>query len=173
MDAILQAIDEALASKNWHAALFMSLSAPDVCASLCSETGKSNRTMYADWFNEYVGKRYKRQASAFMEEHTFLSGNDCYALRCTALHRGDVDISDERCREALDSFHFTTTGSHCNQVEGVLQLDVRTFCQDICAGVREWESRWICNDSQHESKKAQLLTIHTGPSTVGGMVRFG
>ena len=80
----------------------------------------------------------------------FLSGNDCYALRCAALHEGSNDISSgHKARERVESFCFiapvfddagNAKGPHNNMVMDVLQLRVDIFCQDIVNGVEEWIS---------------------------------
>lgn len=52
-----------------------------------------NYKRYADWFDKYVGHRYKSKIGAHQEEHTFLTGNDCYALRCSYLHEGKLSFN--------------------------------------------------------------------------------
>jgi hypothetical protein len=101
-----------------------------------------NYKRYADWFDKYVGHRYKSKIGAHQEEHTFLTGNDCYALRCSYLHEGKSNIIDQRAREVLEDFEFIVPpkGSvlHCNQSNNNLQLQVDLFCTDILEGVRHW-----------------------------------
>jgi hypothetical protein len=75
--------------------------------------------------------------------HVFLHGEDTYALRCAVLHEGVDDIDNQRAREALGSFLFVEppagrSSIHCNQSNGVLQLQVDIFCGDICDGVDKW-----------------------------------
>jgi hypothetical protein len=76
-----------------------------------------------------------------LENHVFLSGEDCYALRCALSHQGS-DRLRQRARDALRRFVFTVEGekvlSHMNKGGDELQVDVIQFCQTIIARVDEW-----------------------------------
>jgi hypothetical protein len=72
---------------------------------------------------------------------TFLSGGDCYALRCAYLHQGEFGVLDQRARKALDEFRFTVPGDglvHNNRTDGALQLQVDIFCEQLCVAVEAW-----------------------------------
>ncbi len=73
-----------------------------------------------------------------MKDQAFLSGNDCYALRCAYLHEGSDNISQQNAKEVVDKFHFIVApkGStiHCNMMNTKLQLQVDIFCEDTQAG---------------------------------------
>ncbi|OGK44080.1 hypothetical protein A2957_01300 [Candidatus Roizmanbacteria bacterium RIFCSPLOWO2_01_FULL_38_11] len=79
MRRIIDSVYNAIENENWYAALFVSLSFPDICAAL--ESGETSGKKYADWFEKNLSQ-YKG----------FLSGNDCYALRCALLHLGNVFV---------------------------------------------------------------------------------
>jgi hypothetical protein len=117
-----------------------------------------------DWFDRYLADKYAAEIGAFRQRHVFLSGNDCYALRCAMLHEGGADISTQKCQETLEHFHFSTLpGIHCNQFNAVLQLEVRVFCEDICNAVEVWRQDF---EAEHPGKLPrinELVAVHAIP----------
>lgn len=131
MKHLLDAVRDAVREKNWYAALGLVLSLPDIAAELDGRTGTRARDPYLSWYDDYLLKQYARGSIVF------LSGADCYALRCAFLHLGDFDITTQRARETLDRFQFVAVppGStiHCYMVNNnLLQLQIDVFCEDVC-----------------------------------------
>jgi len=124
---------------------------------------------------KYLSNKYTHEVEPYREKDVFLSGEDCYALRCSLLHEGADVISHQRCRKVLDSFLFLTTNSHCNycNVNGhtFLQLDVNRFCKDICDSVEVWLSD-IAGDKNIQKRLSDTITIHTSGVTKYG-IHFG
>lgn len=155
MKNILESIRNALTEKNWHAALFVTLTLPDICAAL--ENGKTSGEKYSQWFE-----------SNLTQYQGYLSGNDCYALRCALLHEGKDDVSDQKKKDVLEHYVFLTEGGHRNLVKhsniyGVktsfLQLNVKRFCEEICVAAENW----LANNSTDPEIKKRLkdtLEIH-------------
>lgn len=139
----MRAVEQALSHKSYHSALALSLALPDICGKISQPTVGS-QSRYTAWFEKYVQPKYTARVGAGGQEHIFLGGSDCYALRCAFLHEGTADISNQRAAQALENFTFVVSpiGSHihCNQSNNSLQLDLPTFCADIIQGVREWAS---------------------------------
>lgn len=167
MQQIISSVYRALETQNWYAALFVSLTLPDICAAL--EHGKTSGSEYSDWFEKHL-PQYKG----------FLSGNDCYALRCSLLHEGKDDISDQRKREVLEHYVFLTEGSHCNLFQdcvfnGVkksfLQLNVQTFCGEMCEAVQRWLSGSAGNPVIQDRLKRNI-EIHEPGYTYVGAITF-
>ena len=79
MQKLLDSIRKSLDDKNYHSALVLSLIIPDICGKL-EHSNKSSSKRYPEWFNKYLGKKYDN----------CLSGEDCYALRCSSYMRGQV-----------------------------------------------------------------------------------
>lgn len=167
MQNIIDSVRQAVKNKNFYAALFVSLALPDICAAL--ESGKTNQIKYAEWFEknlpQYTG---------------YLSGNDCYALRCSLLHQGRDDITEQKAREVLEHYVFLISGSHCNLVkdcffDGVkksfLQLNVQSFCNDICIAVEDWLGKVISNPIIAERIKG-TIEIHEPGYTYKGAIKF-
>ncbi|NVM77885.1 hypothetical protein FHW83_003708 [Duganella sp. SG902] len=157
MELIIQSIERSLSAKAWHCSLMAALALPDICARIDNGASKtSGKLLYATWFEEYIGPRYKslspkidlnapvEQRVKFpleMEENVFLSGKDCYSLRCAVLHEASDDTGKNK-PEKITKFQFVGSESgaviHCNRAQSMLQLDVHIFCTDIIAGVRKW-----------------------------------
>jgi hypothetical protein len=141
MQHLIQSLESAIKSNNWYAALFIALALPDLCGYL-ENPKEGSQSRYENWFKRYILPKYSLRLGPKNELHIFLSASDCYALRCSFLHQGSDDISEQRARDMLNRFHFIEPkkGSliHCNQVGDALQLQVDIFCQDIIDGAQNW-----------------------------------
>ena len=167
MKKIIDSVYNSLENENWYAALFVALTLPDICAAL--KAGKTSGEKYAGWFEKNLSQ-YKG----------FLSGNDCYALRCALLHSGKDDISDQRKREVLEHCVFLTKGAHCNlfkdcvfngEKKSFLQLNIQTFCKDICKAVENWLVSMRSNLLVQERLKT-TIEIHEPGYSYKGLIRF-
>jgi hypothetical protein len=168
MQKIINSIYDALENKNWYVALFVTLTLPDICAAL--EYGESSGSRYADWFEANV-PRYKG----------FISGNDCYALRCALLHQGKDNTLEQKKREMLEHYVFLTdSNSHCTLFEncifnGVeksfLQLNVQIFCKDLCACVETWLAS-MSTSSDIQSRLKDTIKIHEPGYNYMGIITF-
>ena len=164
---IIKSVYSSLEQKNYYGALFMSLTLPDICAAL--KDGKTSGNKYASWFNANLSK-YKG----------YLSGNDCYALRCALLHQGTDDITSQRVHEVLEHFVFLTDGAHKILVkDGVidgkkdsfLQLNVQEFCKDICIAVEKWLES-VKEDVEIQERLKDTIEIHEPPYVYKGVIKF-
>jgi hypothetical protein len=173
MDRFTTAIRQSLENKNWYAALYLSLTLPDICARLEADNGKTSGPKFVAWFDQYLADKYRHRIGGSPVPHVFLSGNDCYALRCSMLHEGGADITTQRCREVLERFHFTVVGAHCNQFNSILQLDVPTFCKDVCSAAERWYSDFKQNHTDKQVRLAELVTVHVGAHGMGNGIHFG
>jgi hypothetical protein len=165
MDNFTNAVKEALTTKNWYAALVVSLTLPDICGRLeCPNKGSGAR--YSDWFKIWVEPAYTAQIGAERTVHTFLSGGDCYALRCSLLHQGESEISQQRAQEMVERFHFIAPREgmivHCDSQGTRLILQVDQFCNDICDGVQMWLGSVANNDAIKE-RMSQMISIEIPP----------
>jgi len=164
MNNLTHALESAIEQKNWYAAVMLALTLPDICGKI-EYPGEHSGTRYKKWCEKYLEPKYTHQVGpAQMENiHKFLSGSDCYALRCALLHEGSDDITEQRARESLDRFHFTAppeSGSmHCNQKNTVLQLQVDLFAKDVIESISAWLSD-IKGNAEKENKLAELVTIY-------------
>ena len=159
MKELIDSIKTALDNKNWYVALVSCLILPDICGKIEFPTLQSTSQRYVKWFNKYLLHKYTRNVGSERTKHVFLSGEDCYAFRCSLVHEGTSDITTQRVQQALTNFHFTIPNTrihaHLNQFDSVLQLQVDCFCNEFIDGVNSW-----FNDIQTEmDKKAKLENL--------------
>jgi len=168
MKDILNSVARALEEENWYAALFVALTLPDICAAL--EHEKSNGDRYAEWFEANL-PQYKE----------FLSGNDCYALRCALLHEGRDDVSDQKKKEVIEHCVLMSSGSHMNLFRdcvindvktSFLEVNVQKFCNDLCFAVTKWLES-VASDPQIQQRLATNIKIHNPGYVHMGVIRFG
>lgn len=106
--------------------------------------------------------KYKGYIGPEKTEYIFLSGNDCYALRCSYLHEGKSDISHQRIQEVIEDFEFVVPPEggicHCNQSNQKLQLQVSIFCKDILKSIEDWLKN-ISGDVAKQEELSNILKI--------------
>lgn len=169
MENILKSIENSLQSKNWYSALVLTLILPDICSKM-EGTNKSSSKRYPEWFNTYLGKKYRG----------FLSGDDCYALRCAFFHEGSSNIEKQRARDVLDHFVFIADGPHCNRIskctfgnpkydgKDILQLSVNHFCQDMTGAAKQW-----LDDTSVTKNLSEMLEICENGFSFGNAIKIG
>jgi hypothetical protein len=162
MENYLNSLQQLIVQCNWPACLIISLTLPDICAKHITRYQGGSQARYSQWFNEYMLHNYKHEIGADHEVHVFLSGDDCYALRCSLLHEGSTSISHQSARDVLDDFEFVTPpvrgGSiHNNQFNTKLQLQIDVFSKEILDACTKWWSE--LSPSQQNSINSKLLTI--------------
>jgi hypothetical protein len=170
MKNIIDAIDESLKTKNWYSALVLSLILPDICGKL-EEPTKNSSIRYTEWFGKYLGNKYQG----------FLTGNDCYALRCSFIHEGSSDIEQQKKQEILDKFVFIDDGPHLNlfknchlgdpQFDGkdFLQMSVKEFSHDMINAVNNWFIDVAQNQIIQQRLKG-MLKIHKRVISIGAVI---
>ncbi len=144
MNELLVSIDQCLHAQNWYAAMAMALTVPDVCSALESADGKANGKLYAAWFDAHLRAKYGANAGG---GQPWLTGSDCYALRCAFLHQSSDDISEQKIRDIYEririheSQHLLSIQTNFPTRLGVpntLFIRAKTFCEDVCGAAREW-----------------------------------
>lgn len=169
-----QSIEESLTSKNYFAALIMALTLPDICCSIESENRRTRGTKYAKWFKKYVGYHYVSQTNPVQKGTVFLSGEECYALRCAYLHKGINDIEAEDIVKNYGNSSkriefMAETQLDQNIINGILILKLELFCQRIIEGVRLWLAKNKYNPSIN-LRMLEIPQIHTaGLSLMSGV----
>ncbi|MFH0857688.1 MAG: hypothetical protein V1848_02995 [Candidatus Magasanikbacteria bacterium] len=168
MENIIKSIENSLQNRNWYSALVLSLVLPDICAKL-EGSEECSRKRYPKWFNTYLGKKYDG----------FLSGEDCYALRCAFLHEGTSITETQSAKDVLDRFVFISDGSHCNRFnnchfgdqrydgKNFLQLSTKIFCQDMINATKQW-----LNDLTVNKDLGDLLEIYENGFSIGGAIKM-
>lgn len=84
-DIIQREIEKSRDARCFFAELALALTIPSVCSRYGLNDkvlkGQKESTRYLNWYNKYVYPQYQ-----------FLTGKECYAVRCAILHNGDVDL---------------------------------------------------------------------------------
>lgn len=161
MNHLLLAVESSLQAGNHYAALAVALALPDICGWVADPNSTSS-ARYISWFERYLQGRYTQPATPLMPEHIFLTGPDCYALRCAYLHEGREEITGQRVRQAIESFLFVVPPNglivHRNQVNNSLQLQVDIFCREVVEGVTQF-LRDISTNRDACARLTQMLLI--------------
>lgn len=157
MERFIEAIEKSIESKNWYSGLALALTLPDICGRLENPNVGSQRRFEA-WFEKYMLPNYKSDFHG--PDFTFLSGSDCYALRCAFLHEGRDDVELQRAQEVVTRFAFSTTGSHKCMFDTVLLLNLQSFCAEICTGGQKWLEDNE-NNPEVQNRIKELLVIQT------------
>ena len=134
LENYIYAVRKALEEKNWYAALFISLSLPDICGSI-QYPNKRSGERYREWFEKYLANTYKSK----------FTSSECWLLRCSCFHQGRDD--NERTTNdgivflapkegAYFHLHRIRLQKEWTRESIVLQVDV--FCEHLCQGVETW-----------------------------------
>jgi hypothetical protein len=154
---LLDSVRNAVDSQNWLAGLALTLTLPDICASI----------QYPD-----VPKRYNKWWSDNFEQsyrygnapNDYVTGAEVYCLRCAYLHQGG-DVSDpDQVKEneaTIDRFTFAVSDNHLKKDGTRILLNVRTFCLDMCKKVKKWDEEVLSKGGDEIQKRAsELLRIY-------------
>ncbi|MCY8798279.1 hypothetical protein [Bacillus inaquosorum] len=161
------AVEKSIESENWHSALALALTLPDICGNL-QDPDRSSSRKYISFFNDFLKDKYTRKIGASMEEREFLNGKDMYALRCSFLHAGEIDISRQSIRNVLDGYIFFKPDKfagdfvHRNRIDNKLQLRIDAFCMEIIEAVNAWVKAY--SSVQEIQDRAELMIDIIDPS---------
>jgi hypothetical protein len=168
---LLHALRRCVHDRNWYGAINIALTLPDICGSIDSPGKNNSKERSVAWFDRYVGHAYTIEVNGV--KGIFMTGGDCYALRCTALHQGTFDVSDEKARDVVDRFilhHSESVRFHNVRQDKKLVIDLTTFCLDIAAGVEVWEAEVMQDaDDRRRARIASLLPLHLPDVSYGGL----
>ncbi|MFG6573935.1 hypothetical protein ACGYLO_20435 [Sulfitobacter sp. 1A13353] len=152
MEVYLKSLEQCIEAGNWPAALCLALSLPDMAGTVENPNGEP-RQRYMDWFNDWIGPKYRTQL--LMGQQTFLSGADCYGLRCAVLYQGQ-DASEARHRHNVnifERFRFTISkADHCVRKSHNFHLNAERFCRDLMEGCEAW-----LKSARRDPEKAAVL----------------
>ncbi|NUU58974.1 hypothetical protein [Paenibacillus agri] len=129
MEDMFNGIRKGLDAGVYQLALNMTLCIPDICAALESQDGKASGAKYQAWFDGNMAGKTK------------LSGSDCYYFRCAFLHQGTTEHEKSRFKKILFIEPTAMSGVfHNNVIDGVLNIDLRIFCDLMITSASSWYS---------------------------------
>lgn len=163
MNRFTESLRSSVANGDWYVALSTALTLPDVCSRLMSPHVFSSKR-YPAWFKIWMEPGYTVVMPG-LGERIFLTGDDCYALRCSYLHEGGGEIAHQTAAQVHDRFHFIfppVGGAkiHLNFIgNNALQLQIDVFCLEIAAAVDAWALS-VAADPVIQGRMSSLLVIH-------------
>lgn len=151
MEFILQNIEKCLYNKLYFVALQSTLTLPDICGALESETGSTNGKSYKKWYDEN------------MQGKSILSAEDCYAFRNGMVHQAYPKHKNMRYERVI-FIHpdFTNIiGGDNNIINNAVWIDFIKFCENMIESVRQWEKRMKdSNNVNFEKNYSNLIQVH-------------
>lgn len=133
MRNLLEQIQAALEANLYYVGLMVTLTVPDICGAIGSDTGVARHWKYVQWFDKYLAARYSSGSGQV------ITGEDCYAFRCSLLHQGTSQSPKSRYgRVFFVEPRDSRATMHCNVHNDALNIDLRIFCEDIIAGAMQW-----------------------------------
>lgn len=154
MDELTNSVRMCLAAANWHGALALALTLPDICASIEFPSETSSKR-YVNWWSNYVAPWSGRDG----KELTIFDGGDTYALRCAFLHEGSGYLGGHQAATKAWRFQLVyPDGAFCPlaNVNGVVYVYVNELCQMICDSVDKWLQN---NIEMHKKLRDSSLPI--------------
>lgn len=155
-----------LKSGNWRAALALALTLPDICSGL-STPDQKGKSKYIAWVDEYLFERpYYR---------TMMTASDVYALRCSYLHAGIDDVSEQYASEALDKYKIVFPGDklgmHLNKLGREVVIDVQKFSEDMFHSILDWiEKNRECPEINNRAER--ILSIENSNNGWGDFIQY-
>jgi hypothetical protein len=155
MRDLIEQIRSGLQANLYYLSLFTVLAVPDICGAIDSEDGHATKKKYIEWFNKYVGPKYRQ----------FLTGEDCYYFRCSLLHQGTLQPDRGKYSRLIFIEPSATTNIlHCNIINDTFNIDVRIFCQDVVVGATQWLNE-VEGSERFERNLNKFVRRHPGGLT--------
>ena len=154
MRALVEQLEQSLASGQYFLTLFTALTLPDIAAALDSEDGFATGPRYVAWYEQWVRPQFGKAILATLpaslppEQQEYiknglqeppLDGDACYRFRCSLLHQGTTQHPKSQfSRIIFIEPHATSTKIHNCIIKDALCIDLQSFCRELIAGVRAW-----------------------------------
>ncbi|MCK1976086.1 hypothetical protein LNK15_03320 [Jeotgalicoccus huakuii] len=174
MAPYISAVSDGIKDENWILSMIGSLTLIDICSSMSAKKNQTNGKKYADWFDEYC-TQYKVNLSKNSNEpgnsnkpedfrnwlnsedrlvggideveHTYFNGILAYALRCSLLHNGNGNMSEQtihknNLNDTLGANNLILDASDesliIEQIGDKIFLNPKHFCEEVVKGVNDW-----------------------------------
>lgn len=152
LEQFLSDIKNSLINRNWYSALSLALTIPDICSSV-ENPDVRGKSRYIRWIEDNLHK---------IDLYKFIPASDVYALRCSFLHNGTNDISEQKAQQVIESYKFVYPAEqlqmHLNKAGNVMQLDVAIFSLDMTLAAEQWID--LNKDNTQMNKEAtKIMTI--------------
>ena len=139
----LAEIKSALNMNLYNCALALALTIPDVCGKV-KYPDFSVTKRYKSWFDEYAKKYFTSIATKLPEEsnveYTWLTSDECYALRCAVLHAGDYKAVNIDLTQIHIHAHKRDGDNYSHMIRDnrFADWDVIALCENLCNAAEEY-----------------------------------
>ena len=136
-------IEKALEAELYNCALALALTLPDVCGKV-EFPNCGNKKRYKDWFSLYALPCFTVEATKLpseeIVEYTWLSAEECWALRCAFLHAGNYDVDCATLANVHIHVHKRDGENYSHMVRDskYVDWDVIELCKKLCLAAREY-----------------------------------
>jgi hypothetical protein len=140
----LAEIRSALKLGLYDCALALSLTLPDMCGKVEYPGESSKRKRYKDWFSIYAEPLFTMPATKVPEgktvKYTWLTGEECWALRCSVLHAGDHKTKDIKLSNIKIHASKGCDETHNYMFRDSQHADWETFflCENLCCAAEQY-----------------------------------
>jgi hypothetical protein len=133
-------IHHAMNAGAFYSALALSVAIPDICGAIEYPNEKGGKR-YREWFDQWC---------AMLK--SYLTAEDCYAIRCSYLHQGVDEFGGSSAIAArLTHIEFTVgqvagggwslsyvPSSQGPEAKGAMRIPVEDFCRDMTTSADAW-----------------------------------
>ena len=156
---LLDSVRAAAETQNWLAGLALTLTLPDICASI---EYPNERHRYSKWWNDHFGDDYRFGTAP----NDYVTGLEVFLLRCAYLHEGSDSADPKKAAQyqaTIDKFNFVRGDAYSHlKIDGTrVLLDTSIFCEDMCLRVEKWEQTVLSEgDAAMQDRASKLLKIY-------------
>ena len=137
-------IENAVEKELYNCALTLCLTLPDVCGKVAFPNETSPGKQYKEWFSLYALSYFTVEATKLpskeIVKHTWLSAEECWALRCAFLHAGNYDVKRVSLANVQIHVHRRNSENYSHMVRDsqYADWDVIELCKKLCLAAREY-----------------------------------
>lgn len=134
-------IETALETELYNCALALSLTLPDVCGKVEYPNELSSSARYKGWFSAHAIQFFTAEPINLpKEEITWLSAEECWALRCAFLHAGNYDVEHISLKNIHIHAHkrYGENYSHMVRDSQYADWDVIELCRKLCLSAKKY-----------------------------------
>lgn len=137
-------INQAIRYELYNCALSLALTLPDICGKVEFPNEFSPGKRYKDWFSLYAVPNFTVEASKLpsseIASYTWLSAEECWALRCAFLHAGNYNMECVSLANVHIHVHKRNSENYSHMVRDTqyVDWDVIELCKKLCLTASEY-----------------------------------
>ena len=170
MRHLIDAARARCATQNWYSALYLCLTLPDICVKMETPGSSGPGEKYRAWFDTYAKPKYQNEF--FGPDFAFITGADCWGLRCSILHEGRDVVAKKLTTDALSRFSFTSRNTHLIKIGDVLVVNVSKFVDEMTSAVEAWLVV-VQDNAEVQARISEMAIVRSEPFNPIPGVRVG